>query len=186
MGEEYGELAPFPYFVSLANPALIEAVRRGRRAEFDAFDWGGKPPDAQAESTFESARLSQHLRETQPHQQLLAYYRHLLQLRRELQLGKTDRASVEVVVLRDDDVLLVVRREHAPTPVAQVLHFGDQTRAVAVPLPPGLWKTVSNSADEAWAGPHSQTSGVHAVRTELELRLAPSSALLLTLGRSAA
>jgi maltooligosyltrehalose trehalohydrolase len=34
MGEEYGETAPFPYFVSHSDPDLIEVVRRGRRAEF--------------------------------------------------------------------------------------------------------------------------------------------------------
>ena len=30
MGEEYGETAPFPYFTSHGDPALVEAVRRGR------------------------------------------------------------------------------------------------------------------------------------------------------------
>ena len=31
MGEEYGETAPFLYFVSHQDPALVEAVRQGRR-----------------------------------------------------------------------------------------------------------------------------------------------------------
>jgi maltooligosyltrehalose trehalohydrolase len=57
MGEEYGETAPFPYFVSHSDPALIDAVRRGRRAEFASFGWEGNPPDPQAEKTFRSARL---------------------------------------------------------------------------------------------------------------------------------
>ncbi len=34
MGEEYGETAPFPFFTSHSDPDLIEAVRRGRRAEW--------------------------------------------------------------------------------------------------------------------------------------------------------
>ncbi len=34
MGEEYGETAPFPYFVDHGDPALIEAVRAGRRREY--------------------------------------------------------------------------------------------------------------------------------------------------------
>src|SRR5207249_9699778 len=37
MGEEYGELAPFHYFVSHTDPELVEKVRRGRREEFAAF-----------------------------------------------------------------------------------------------------------------------------------------------------
>ena len=32
MGEEYGETHPFPYFVDHSDPALIEAVRKGRGA----------------------------------------------------------------------------------------------------------------------------------------------------------
>ncbi len=34
MGEEYGETAPFQYFVSHGDPDLVEAVRQGRREEF--------------------------------------------------------------------------------------------------------------------------------------------------------
>jgi maltooligosyltrehalose trehalohydrolase len=42
MGEEYNETAPFLYFVSHGDPALIEAVRRGRREEFARFTWEGE------------------------------------------------------------------------------------------------------------------------------------------------
>ena len=41
MGEEYGEAAPFPFFTSHSDPALVEAVRRGRAQEFEAFRWPG-------------------------------------------------------------------------------------------------------------------------------------------------
>jgi maltooligosyltrehalose trehalohydrolase len=60
MGEEYGERRPFPFFCSFADPALIEAVRSGRRREFEsmAFAWGDEIPDPQSEATFDSARLS--------------------------------------------------------------------------------------------------------------------------------
>jgi len=34
MGEEYGERAPFPYFVDHSDPALIDAVQVGRAQEF--------------------------------------------------------------------------------------------------------------------------------------------------------
>jgi maltooligosyltrehalose trehalohydrolase len=59
MGEEYGESRPFPFFCSFSDPALIEAVRTGRREEFAAleFSWGSELPDAQDPSTFASARL---------------------------------------------------------------------------------------------------------------------------------
>ncbi|MCP9236075.1 malto-oligosyltrehalose trehalohydrolase [Lewinella sp. JB7] len=59
MGEEYGERNPFPYFVHHGDEALIEAVRKGRAAEFAAFQHDGHTvPDPQAEETFRSAKLS--------------------------------------------------------------------------------------------------------------------------------
>ncbi|MGE5193233.1 MAG: malto-oligosyltrehalose trehalohydrolase [Deltaproteobacteria bacterium] len=58
MGEEYGESRPFPFFCSFPDPQIAEAARRGRRQEFAAAAWGDEVPDAQAESTFESAKLS--------------------------------------------------------------------------------------------------------------------------------
>ncbi len=60
MGEEYGEERPFPFFCSFGDPDLVEAVRKGRRAEFAAlaFEWGVEIPDPQDPATFESAKLT--------------------------------------------------------------------------------------------------------------------------------
>jgi maltooligosyltrehalose trehalohydrolase len=59
MGEEYGETRPFPFFCSFDDPALVEAVRRGRREEFATlkFRWGGDIPDPQSAETFSAAKL---------------------------------------------------------------------------------------------------------------------------------
>jgi maltooligosyltrehalose trehalohydrolase len=58
MGEEYGEENPFPFFCSFGDEHLREAVREGREKEFAGFAWQGEVPDANAEKTFASARLS--------------------------------------------------------------------------------------------------------------------------------
>src|SRR4029077_7380139 len=47
MGEEYGETAPFQFFPDPGDPALAEAVRKGRRAEFASSAWEGEVPDPQ-------------------------------------------------------------------------------------------------------------------------------------------
>jgi maltooligosyltrehalose trehalohydrolase len=52
MGEEYGETAPFFFFTSHGDPALVEAVRRGRRAELATFRWPGEAPDPQNETAY--------------------------------------------------------------------------------------------------------------------------------------
>ena len=95
MGEEYGEVAPFGYFVSHSDPALIEAVRQGRQEEFAAFGWPGEPPDPLDEATFLRAKLDHRLRREGKNKVLLEFYRELLGLRRELSvltdLGRRDR-----------------------------------------------------------------------------------------------
>jgi maltooligosyltrehalose trehalohydrolase len=83
MGEEYGEERPFPFFCSFCGPELVEGVRKGRSEEFAAFQWQGDVPDPQAESTFESARLSWSWPEGSRHAGLRRLYADLLTARRE-------------------------------------------------------------------------------------------------------
>src|SRR5262249_4226865 len=75
MGEEYGETAPFLYFTSHEDPALAEAVRRGRREE---FSWQGEAPDPQDEATFVRSRIDP----SRGNPVLLALYQELIRLRR--------------------------------------------------------------------------------------------------------
>ena len=83
MGEEYGETAPFPYFVDHGDPDLVEAVREGRRREFSDADWGGDVADPAAESTFRGAVLDPSVAdEPGAHRDMLDLYRTLLSLRR--------------------------------------------------------------------------------------------------------
>jgi maltooligosyltrehalose trehalohydrolase len=90
MGEEYGEQRPFPFFCSFDDPALIEAVRVGRRREFAelSFRWRADIPDPQAPETFAAAKLdwawpegSRGAEFRQLYQDLLAARRHWAALR---------------------------------------------------------------------------------------------------------
>jgi maltooligosyltrehalose trehalohydrolase len=82
MGEEYGEQRPFHFFTDHDDPAIAEAAREGRRREFADFTaFSGKDvPDPQDPATFESSKLCPQA----GYPELLAFYRHLLRLRREL------------------------------------------------------------------------------------------------------
>ena len=57
MGEEYGEPAPFPFFVDHGDPTLLEAVRRGRRDEFARSEWTEAVADPADPATFAGAVL---------------------------------------------------------------------------------------------------------------------------------
>ena len=82
MGEEYGERRPFQFFTDHIDPAIAEATREGRRREFAGFAGfsADDVPDPQARSTFEASKLDR----SQPDEELRAFYRELLDLRREL------------------------------------------------------------------------------------------------------
>ena len=107
MGREYGELAPFPYFVDHGDPVLVESVRLGRRNEFADSDWDGGIADPADPATFASAVIDPTLAERGPHARLLAMYTELLRLRRELRV-LTDPSADQTVEL--DGSVLTVRR----------------------------------------------------------------------------
>ena len=83
MGEEYGETAPFQYFVHHSDPELVDAVREGRKKEFAAIGNAEQQIDPQAEETFLRSRLNWRARETGNGQRLLSLHTDLLTLRRE-------------------------------------------------------------------------------------------------------
>ena len=84
MGEEYGETAPFLYFISHSDPVLVEAVRLGRQKEFAAFDGQSETPDPQSETTFQQSKLNRGLLEEPKHRLLREFYRELILLRKTL------------------------------------------------------------------------------------------------------
>ncbi len=161
MGEEYGETAPFLYFVSHGDPGLIEAVRKGRREEFASFAWGGEVPDPQAEETFARSRLRPDRRETPEGAALLAWYRELLRLRRAWPpLAAPDLAAQEVVS-REAPPLLAFRRWRDGAEIFGVLHFGEAAATVELPLPAGDWRKLADAADPRWRGGGALPDDLH-------------------------
>ncbi|HEY1825727.1 MAG TPA: malto-oligosyltrehalose trehalohydrolase [Acidimicrobiales bacterium] len=95
MGEEYGETAPFPFFVDYSDPELIEAVRSGRAHEFAGFGDFRDTLDPVAPSTFAEAKLRRSLLEKPAHRELLGHYQSLIDLRRSVPaLGRASRSNV--------------------------------------------------------------------------------------------
>jgi maltooligosyltrehalose trehalohydrolase len=82
MGEEYGDPAPFPYFVDHGDPVLVDAVRKGRKEEFADIGAAVEVPDPAAEATFVSARLDRSLAHEGDHQFQWELHRALIALRR--------------------------------------------------------------------------------------------------------
>ena len=163
MGEEYGERAPFQYFVSHSDPALVAAVRQGRRKEFAAFAWQGEVPDPQDEATFQRSKLDWGLQAEPAHGQLREFYRECLHARAGLAaLAGAEKETMEVCAWEREQVLLACYR--APRQrVAVLLHFGSEPVELDLPLGAGLWRRVLDSQSTRWGGdsswPDQLTSG---------------------------
>jgi maltooligosyltrehalose trehalohydrolase len=104
-GEEYGEQRPFQYFTDHTDPAIARATREGRRrefADFAAFS-GREAPDPQAPETFERSRLDPDAGD----EDLRAFYRELLALRRELPREVSTAVDGRVLTVRRGGVELI-------------------------------------------------------------------------------
>jgi maltooligosyltrehalose trehalohydrolase len=180
MGEEYGETAPFPYFVSHSDPALVDAVRRGRRAEFASFGWEGHPPDPQAEETFRSARLDPEQSQTPgPHRHLWEFHRRLIALRRGSPVFASSDASHLEVSRVGSRRIGCIRRWCDREEAVIVFHIGEEPVQAPVSLAEGRWEKVLDSAEAQWGGPGSAISGTLVSEGEVLMELSPYAFLVL-------
>jgi maltooligosyltrehalose trehalohydrolase len=178
MGEEYGETAPFQYFVSHWDQNLIEAVRHGRKAEFAGFVWEGEPPDPQSEETFERSRLNRQLRQEGKHQVLYEFYRELILLRRQhpalAQLSKDNLAAASF----EPDKILLLRRGAGSEQVCVLFNFSPAAVTRDLPLPRGSWRKLLDSGEPRWYGAGSTVPPTIFSEGEISLTLPPSAAVL--------
>ncbi len=179
MGEEYGETAPFSYFVSHGDPQLIEAVRKGRTAELQAFHWGGRVPDPESEDTFRASKLNWELQEKDWHRLLWEFHRELLRMRREIPaLASLDLEAVDATVLPNERTMMMRRGSKGARAIA-VFQFGEQPEEVSIEIPPGRWQRVLDSATPRWGSAGSKIPEVLESPGKMHLGLQPSSVLVV-------
>jgi maltooligosyltrehalose trehalohydrolase len=175
MGEEYGERAPFPYFISHGDPGLVEAVRKGRREESRTSE---EPPDPQAEATFQSARLNWDLKNKDAHRALLELYRELIRVRKETpSLAALDKNAMEVIAWEKKG-LLFVRRWKDDDESFIVFNFNSSAEACEISFLSGGWGKVVDSAEPRWHGKGSAVPRTLDADRMPTLEIAPRSFIL--------
>ncbi|MFZ5905961.1 MAG: malto-oligosyltrehalose trehalohydrolase [Nitrospirota bacterium] len=159
MGEEYGEEAPFLYFVSHGDPDLIAAVRKGRKDEFRSFAWKEEPPDPQDVETFLKSKLRWGRRNKGNHKVLYTFYRQLIHLRKKFPaLGAPDRKTLEVHE-SEQGKLLFMRRWKSKDEIFCCFSFNGEDTISVCSLPDGSWTKLLDSSDTLWKGPGSLLPG---------------------------
>ncbi|MBM2802509.1 MAG: malto-oligosyltrehalose trehalohydrolase [Deltaproteobacteria bacterium] len=178
MGEEYGEEAPFQYFISHSDAQLVEAVRNGRRQEFAAFSWQGEPPDPQDEATFLRAKLNQRLKREGKFRTLWEFYRELLRLRNDLlPLKELSKEQCDVLGF-DNDRVLLLRRWSGSEVVMTIFNFNQEMVPLALPVAPGRWRKALDSNETRWRGVGSALPVEFEAADCVELLFAPMSVAL--------
>src|SRR6267142_1034989 len=138
-GEEWGAREPFQYFVSHTDPALVEAIRKGRREEFKGFSWADVP-DPLAEETFRRSRIDRGRKDARA----LEWHKALLTMRQEHPALQDDaRSGVRAAV--QGKTLLLQRG-----PLLLVAAFGAQPSDAR--LHPGSWRVLLDSGGSNLAG----------------------------------
>jgi maltooligosyltrehalose trehalohydrolase len=148
MGEEYGETAPFPYFIDHGDPELVAAVREGRQREFSGADWSGGVADPADPATFDRAVLDLTLTEREPHRSRLAMYTELLRIRRDHPVLTDPDARQHVAF--DRDVVSVVRSVAGATATIVLNFSADASELHAAAADDAI---VFDSDDPTWGGP---------------------------------
>jgi maltooligosyltrehalose trehalohydrolase len=115
-GEEWAASSPFLYFTDHQEEGLGKAVSEGRKKEFASFVWSpDEIPDPQSPESFDASKLAWEERDHGMHADMLAWYKALIQLRRQwpvLRQGRDDAyeatATDSVLTVRRGQLLLVV------------------------------------------------------------------------------
>jgi len=152
MGEEYGETAPFQFFVDYQNKTLSEAVRTGRKKEFASFHWQGEVPDPQSPQTFEQSTLNWQTRNTEQGQKILSYYHALIELRRKHPLfqPQTQRQIKHLYIKKP--VLFVHKQSDNAEEAGIIANCANTPTRYTFPFEGGPYVKVLDSADFAYAG----------------------------------
>jgi len=170
MGEEYGEEAPFLYFVSHSDPALAKAVWEGRKKEFEAFGWRGELPDPACEETFLKTKIDWSKREEGKHKVLLNFYKELISLRKNIPaLNHLDKDGAQVVS-SEEAHYLYLRRWYNDSDVVCLMNFSQQVNEFKIDLPGDKWRKIIDSAEEEWLGPGSALPQKLAWAQKLKMR----------------
>ncbi|MFO0729563.1 MAG: malto-oligosyltrehalose trehalohydrolase [Nitrospiraceae bacterium] len=156
MGEEYGERAPFLYFVDHGDPGLREAVRIGRRREFAPLGWPPDHiPDPSDPTVFTRSRLDWSRERTAEERSRLEWTRRLIRLRTQLCLAMTS-GPVHCRPSGHPDVLLLEWTTDLVEPCTSlllILGLNAAPASIDPTGPIGGW-TLETDSIPTHSGPH--------------------------------
>ncbi|QDW26278.1 malto-oligosyltrehalose trehalohydrolase [Pedobacter sp. KBS0701] len=176
MGEEWAETNPFQFFVSHSDEELVEAVRKGRKAEFAAFHNNGDTPDPQDESTFERSKLDWKKTGEPKHKTMLSYYKTLIALRKQHPvLANLDRKNVYAEAFSKKNCMILKRWKDKEEIIA-MFNFSIQKQTLSIDPAFQQASVLLDSALLKWGGSNAESNSIPA---DGQITLFPESTLIL-------
>ncbi len=151
MGEEYGETAPFQYFVDHSDADLNRAVREGRKKEFAAFGWT-EVPDPLDAATFERSRV--HLDGAHDERQhgLLAWHRRLIHLRKTLPSYTISPSHHRVHSYEEQQVITIHHWTEDGNATLVIVGLNTEPSRLLLNEPEGTWTLQAASWESEYGG----------------------------------
>ncbi len=162
MGEEYGERAPFQYFIDHGDEKLIEAVRKGRLAEFKPFGWKNIP-DPYAPTTFEHSRLTPLEARNDTQQRLASWTKQLIALRKQhASLGTGVKGhQLRVWMNPEKTVLTIYRKNPNADAMLLILGFNNQPTTLTLHQPKGQWELLLDNGQPEYTEQNETSTSSH-------------------------
>jgi maltooligosyltrehalose trehalohydrolase len=175
MGEEYGEDAPFHYFVSHTDKGLIKAVREGRKKEFEHNKSEIEPPDPQDEQTFIDSRIHWEKRDSSKYRIMLAWHKGLISLRNSYSALKNfNKSAICVDVIGHSGIALYRRSGDERQHVLALFNFSAEPVAYSPSLSME-WQKILDSKDQAWQEhPHEASALPAQLNSGSEIEIPPT------------
>lgn len=157
MGEEYAERNPFLYFVSHLDPELNQRVKEGREKEFRELGHEvAEMNDPSLPETFKRSMLSWNIDQNPEKRQMFAYYKDLINLRKNLPaLQLPDKKNLRI---SHQDKLIIMERWQDQDIVLAVMNYDHRDRHTVIPKesPSDMVKLI-DSADYRTEGRESRS-----------------------------
>lgn len=147
MGEEYGEKAPFYYFIDHGDKHLCDAVRKGRKREFRGFRFKGEFPDPASKDVYEQSCLDKSLLNKPEHKQLFLLYKELISFRRSHPAYKGIKRKNAVAYTKGSGLLFLQIKKQKRHFILVVFNFSSRPlNAKNSILPGGSWSLLLDSS----------------------------------------
>lgn len=159
MGEEWGSLNTFNYFVDPADKKIAEAIHEGRKKEFGNQYPGNPIPDPSLEETFLQSKLDWPLSRQEPHQTMQQFYRELILLRKQQPALRTAGSQGISVQFDTEKNTLSLRRDAQGYTIVCLMNFSGHYQNMVLPANVPEWYRLLDSAAPEW-GDSSRTPDI--------------------------